>query len=225
MDATSGSTTINSYAESDEYGNQLPGSPAARYGWLGTHQRSSDSPGGLTLMGARLYNAGTGLFLQSDPVPGGGATRYGYPTDPINMLDLDGNMWGWVWTAAMHGVGLLAGALCDAAGPAAILCGVAIGAMLGAVDYEGYHHYVKHDSVSSTGLQKAMISGAISGAVGGLLSKTVAKKVINYWVGHGTHMALTVYHKLMSIGFHWLAAELWNIVYKMTTVLLKLAGS
>lgn len=48
-------------------------------------------------MGARLYDPATGRFLQSDPVPNGGANAYGYPPDPITMYDLNGKSW---WNSA-----------------------------------------------------------------------------------------------------------------------------
>jgi hypothetical protein len=45
--------------ESTEYGQPrtapTSGSTLPRYGWLGTHQRDTSTPGGLTLMGVRLY--------------------------------------------------------------------------------------------------------------------------------------------------------------------------
>jgi hypothetical protein len=58
-----GNTTLASYSETDEYGAPVVGTTPGRYGYLGTHQRSSDGPGGLTLMGARLYNPLTGLHV------------------------------------------------------------------------------------------------------------------------------------------------------------------
>lgn len=92
--AASGSSgQIDSYGETDEYGQPLPGTPIRRYGWLGENQRSSDAVGGLTLMGERLYNSTTGSFLSPDPVQGGGANAYGYPSDPVNQLDATGTVW------------------------------------------------------------------------------------------------------------------------------------
>ncbi|MFI1018695.1 DNRLRE domain-containing protein [Streptomyces sp. NPDC020965] len=77
----------------DEYGNRTEGSTAARYGWAGGHQRSSETQSGSTLMGVRLYSPSTGRFLQTDPVPGGSLSRYAYPGDPVNSQDLDGQRW------------------------------------------------------------------------------------------------------------------------------------
>lgn len=88
--ATIGQAGINAYTETDEYGQPKTPTPGARYGWLGTHQRDTNTIGGLVLMGARLYNSATGLFLSIDRVQGGNDNRYIYPTDPVNTLDLDG---------------------------------------------------------------------------------------------------------------------------------------
>jgi RHS repeat-associated protein len=86
-----GVATVDSYTESDEYGNPITmGTQPQRYGWLGSHQRSTDTVGGLMLMGARLYNPATGAFTSQDPVYGGNTTPYTYPQDPINSTDLTG---------------------------------------------------------------------------------------------------------------------------------------
>ncbi|GAA2748482.1 DNRLRE domain-containing protein [Kitasatospora cinereorecta] len=82
--------TVRSY---DEYGVNL-GDPATGYGWVGGEQRDSSTASGVVLMGSRLYDPGLGRFLQIDPVRGGNANAYVYPTDPVNMYDLDGR-WSW----------------------------------------------------------------------------------------------------------------------------------
>ncbi|MFF6906215.1 DNRLRE domain-containing protein [Streptomyces sp. NPDC012389] len=76
--------------DADEYGNSKAGQGRARYDWLGTQGVSTDALGGLLVTGARIYNPSTGLFLSPDPVTGGNANSYGYPTDPINYMDADG---------------------------------------------------------------------------------------------------------------------------------------
>ena len=84
--ATLGQTGINTYNETDEYGNPAAGTTPTRYNWLGTHQRDTNTTGGLTLMGARLYNPTTGRFLSIDPIQGGNDNRYTYPPDSVNKL-------------------------------------------------------------------------------------------------------------------------------------------
>ena len=73
----------------DEYG-VTTGEDSPRYGWLGAKQRAGDTPGGLILMGVRLYNATTGLFLSRDAVYGGNANTYTYPNDSVNSHDVTG---------------------------------------------------------------------------------------------------------------------------------------
>lgn len=74
----------------DEYGNALDTTAATTYGWLGTHQRSSATLSGYTLMGVRVYYPATGRFLQIDPVYGGNSNPYLYPGDPVNFNDISG---------------------------------------------------------------------------------------------------------------------------------------
>lgn len=85
------STVLSATMESTEFGAPR-GPTGTRYTWLGGKQRAADTPGGLTIMGVRLYNPTTGRFLQVDPVYGGNTNAYGYPTDPMTEFDLDGRL-------------------------------------------------------------------------------------------------------------------------------------
>ncbi|MFI5620337.1 DNRLRE domain-containing protein [Streptomyces sp. NPDC051567] len=120
--------------DNDEYGNPRTGQPATRYNWLGTEQRSSETLTGIQLMGVRLYNPVTGRFLSPDPVPSGSPNYYGYPADPISMVDLDGRGWSKVWRYYLYDskVKKLANAL-KWGGNAAKIIGAAIGVGSGGV--------------------------------------------------------------------------------------------
>ncbi|MFJ9315332.1 DNRLRE domain-containing protein [Pimelobacter simplex] len=87
---TNSAGNVVAYGETDEFGNARSGAASTRYGWLGAYQRSKDAPSGIVLVGARLYNPVTGSFMTIDPILGGNATRYSYPEDPINQLDVSG---------------------------------------------------------------------------------------------------------------------------------------
>ena len=84
----------------DPFGTPLAGSVdnvagQTDYGWLGSHQRLGERATNLKPiihMGARPYNPTLGRFLEVDPVEGGTENDYTYPTDPVNMNDLDGRM-------------------------------------------------------------------------------------------------------------------------------------
>lgn len=98
--STDAAAGIDGWSDYTEYGAPRDSAATAAvagtagYGWLGAKQRSTTTEtAGLTLMGDRLYNAATGRFTSLDPEPGGNATAYTYPNDPINKYDLDGH-WG-----------------------------------------------------------------------------------------------------------------------------------
>ncbi|GIF23507.1 RHS repeat-associated protein [Actinoplanes tereljensis] len=81
--------------ETDEYGVARDAADIGdvRYGYLGQHQRASDNPAGVTLMGVRLYNPSSGRFTSVDPVPGGSANDYDYcNADSVNCSDTSGLM-------------------------------------------------------------------------------------------------------------------------------------
>lgn len=91
-------TSIDCYAETDEFGVQVDSTTMGRYGYLGSDQRSTDAVGGLVLMGSRLYNPTTGQFLSPDSVPGSNQTPYAYPEDPVNFDDVNGQWPDWIHT-------------------------------------------------------------------------------------------------------------------------------
>lgn len=112
LDGTNPATGIDAWNDWDEYGQprqpvttNTGGAAGAGYGWLGAHERATLNTLGITLMGARLYNQTTGLFTSLDPQYEGGDTAYGYPNDPINTQDLDGNRWWGRVKSAARAVG------------------------------------------------------------------------------------------------------------------------
>lgn len=185
----SNTLTIDTYAETDEFGNSIQGNPR-RYGWLGAEQRSTDAVGGMVLMGARVYNPASGQFLQNDPVLNGGATRYAYPYDPVNMRDLTGESWFCGSTCKriiVSGmaivIGDIASVLCYGTSPAGYaLCKGAIGGITSAAKYFITQTWAYGRSVTTELLLMTVIQGAIGFMTGATLGgyKPSGSKIVGW---------------------------------------------
>lgn len=164
-------TTITGWAAYTEYGTPIDAAQTktvgtvAGYEWLGAKERSTtDGSAGLTLMGARLYNAATGAFTSTDPEPGGNLTAYTYPIDPINMYDLDGRK-GW-WKK--HGRTVAKFAVAGLAIGGALACGASVVCAIGAGAVAGFGTYAAANAGSKRwswkGAAKSTVLGAALGA-------------------------------------------------------------
>lgn len=195
------SSTIQSYSEFDEFGGGTSGS---RYGWQGGSQRSSDTLGGLMLMGERVYNPKTGSFLTMDPVANGGPTRYGYMTDPVNSADPSGTCCDIIGDI-IDGAGDIVGSAIEAGkdvgkdviynvatvafgevlpfacgvtklNPAlAVACGGLVGALGGLLDYALGDVWRDGETWNGGDAKSAAWDGFLQGMAGALLGKLTLK--------------------------------------------------
>ncbi|TDO48499.1 RHS repeat-associated protein [Kribbella sp. VKM Ac-2527] len=165
-------TAIASWNGYDEYGQpnstNSTSTGVLNYGWLGSKQRAT-TDSGLILMGSRLYNQATGLFTTVDPVDGGGANAYAYPTDPINQSDVTGQSW---WRKALKGAAIVGGIAGAIACGASVVCGIAVGAAAAAGAYAASRAGTK--SWSWSGFGRATAFGALSGAAWGGAARKAA---------------------------------------------------
>ncbi|WP_055531898.1 DNRLRE domain-containing protein, partial [Streptomyces graminilatus] len=171
----------------DEYGNTTS---TDRYGWLGVDQRAGDTPTGLTLMGARVYNPATGRFLQTDPVPDGSANAYEYGYgDPVNSFDLDGQSshkprhCGITCSLIFSGLNmLLSNIACKFFAEASMICSAVIGGLMAIAKYtyECYNRCFRVGTAAMkfiTGFTSGLVSGLTFGRAKSLYAKEIEKAI------------------------------------------------
>ncbi|GAA2602728.1 hypothetical protein GCM10010399_36880 [Dactylosporangium fulvum] len=162
------------------------------YGWHGAAQRWSDTPGGMILMGARVYSPATGRFLSTDSVYGGNANPYDYCSgDAVNCSDLNGAascrpLWKCsVKTAAKYAIFTAVTALvialttlCAAAtsGICAGYGGFVLSAALGGA-YNVFNCWLFSSCRSFRDYVETFVQGFIVGLLGGVIGRWLGKYV------------------------------------------------
>ncbi len=158
------------------------GTGATSYGWHGVDERAVDGSG-LILMGARLYNPVTGLFLSRDPVEGGNTTSYAYPQDPVGMNDITG-LWSWkkawgtakrVWRNPWFQVGLGIG-LALVPGGLAIRAGVGIVSRISGI--------YRAANVARTATRVRSVNGFTRHGLNQIVSRGVPPRIIRNTINH-----------------------------------------
>jgi RHS repeat-associated protein len=207
-----GAIGLSTVTEATEFGApRMLSADGSRYGWLGTHQRAADTPGGIVLMGVRLYNPMTGRFLSVDPVYGGNHNAYVYPADPINKVDLDGRMWKYLAEAALNGLaGFLGGVVCAGTGVFYIACGAAVGAIMGGVIYAVMTKLVYKKNWNWGDFTKSVVNNMISGAAG-QLAGTVRKQLLSVAKKYASKAISAIRSRLSKLGFTRIAVMLGTI--------------
>lgn len=101
---------LNNPVAYDPWGQPVSGSQTLAnaaggnvFGAFGGNSKLTDTASGITIMGARAYEASEGRFLSVDPIEGGCANNYAYVFgDPFSKNDLTGRISCKVSTGAPH---------------------------------------------------------------------------------------------------------------------------
>ncbi|MCW2540783.1 MAG: hypothetical protein JWN95_2508 [Frankiales bacterium] len=177
-DSSSATGPSGTYSESTEFGAARGAANAPdSYGWLGGQQRSTNSLGGLSLMGVRLYDPSIGRFLSTDHVLGGNDNPYVYVLNPNDEFDLNGECNPFrhfkecLRKAAVSTFGGALIGLLKALAPALCVISAAIkpfcGAIVGALAYGGasaLQQWAKTGHVNWTQVIVDAVMGAIAGS-------------------------------------------------------------